>query len=65
MRGDTAVRGGAALILIACIALAASLYDPLSIPIEIEIALPVGILLGIGAIALWYRAELIGKYGRL
>ena len=65
MRGDTAVRGGAALILIACVALAASLYDPLSIPIEIEIALPVGILLGIGAIALWYRTELIAKYGRL
>jgi hypothetical protein len=62
MRGDTAVRGGAALVLIACVALVASLYDPLSIPVEIEIALPIGLLLGIGAIALWYRAELIAKY---
>lgn len=62
MRGDTAVRGGAALILITCICVVASLYDPLSIPVEIEVALPIGILLGVGAIALWYRTELISRY---
>lgn len=64
MRGDTAVRVGAALILISCVALVASLYDPLSIPVDFEIALPIGILLGIGGIALWYRSELIAKYGQ-
>jgi hypothetical protein len=63
MGGDTAVRGGAALILITCVALVASLYNPLSIPVDFEIALPVGIILGVSAIAIWYRADLSAKYG--
>ena len=59
MGGDTAVRGGAALILIAGVAVVASLYNPLSIPVEIEVALPIGLLLGSVMILLWSRGAVI------
>jgi hypothetical protein len=64
MGGNTAVRGGAALILIACVAVVASLYNPLSIPVEIEVALPIRLLLGAGAIILWSRGDVITNYSR-
>jgi hypothetical protein len=64
MGGDTTVRGGAALILIAGVAIVASLYNPLSIPVEIEVALPIGLLLGIGAILLLVSCCLITTDGR-
>ncbi|MFC6961921.1 hypothetical protein [Halocatena marina] len=57
MRGDTTVRIGAALILIAYCALIAALYDPLSIPIDFEVALPIALIVGVGLIAVWYRFQ--------
>lgn len=61
MRGDTMVRGGAALILIAYCALIAALYDPLSIPVDFEVALPIGLFVGVGLIVIWRRAARIAR----
>lgn len=55
MRRDATVRGGAALVLIAFLMGVMSLYDPFPQPIDFHIALPVGLVVGIVAIAMWYR----------
>lgn len=55
MRGDTTIRGAAALVLITYCVLIVSLYDPLPVSVDFELALPIGLALGVGLIAIWYR----------
>lgn len=55
MRRDATVRGGAALVLIAFLIGVVSLYDPLPQPIDFRTALPIGLVIGVVAIAAWYR----------
>lgn len=57
MRRDATVRGGAALVLIAFLVGVVSLYDPLPQPIDFRIALPIGLVVGIVVIAVWYRID--------
>lgn len=55
MERDIAVRTGAAFILIVLVAAVMSLYDPWVDPIEFEVALPLGFILGLLVIFLWTR----------
>lgn len=57
MRRDATVRGGAALVLLVFLVGVVSLYDPLPHPIDFRIALPVSLVTGLVAIAVWYRIE--------
>lgn len=61
MRRDATVRGGAALVLIAFLVGVVSLYDPLPQPIDFRFALPIGLVVGIVVIAVWYRIDRLNE----
>lgn len=55
MERDIAVRTGAAFILIVLVAAVMSLYDPWVDPVEFEVVLPLGFILGLLVIFVWTR----------